>query len=289
VGRIVGGIPFTRGPLAYLLRNRFYIGEVVFKGEVLPGEQPAILDRELFDAVQARLSERLNHHTVVRAKSESLLIGRLYDDRGNCMSPSHAKKLGIRYRYYVSSPLLHGQAGHAGSVCRVPAANVLGYKVFLDQYVLTAGGSTERPALQRLLADVRAGKVNVIVVHKVDRLTRSLACAFQRSRSLVPTHRDQAFRSIASSGARVREGMGRELKETIRSVSQAADACVVRRFPSADCGWLVPGSGGPPDDPRSVAYPGDSVQFVSKAARPPPCSGFQARFLKWTRQRRDPS
>ena len=123
-GRIVGGIPFTRGPLAYLLRNRFYIGEVVFKGEVLPGEQPAILDRELFDAVQARLSEQLNHHTAVRAKSESLLIGRLYDDRGNCMSPSHAKKLGIRYRYYVSSPLLHGQAGHAGSVRRVPAAEV---------------------------------------------------------------------------------------------------------------------------------------------------------------------
>ena len=31
-GERVGGIPFTRGPLAYLLRNRFYIGEVAFKG-----------------------------------------------------------------------------------------------------------------------------------------------------------------------------------------------------------------------------------------------------------------
>src|SRR6186713_2443548 len=38
-----------------------------------------------------------------------------------------------------------------------------------------SGGSTERPALQRLLADVRARKVQVIVVYKVDRLTRSLA------------------------------------------------------------------------------------------------------------------
>jgi site-specific DNA recombinase len=43
----VGGIPFTRGSLAHLLRNRFYIGEVSFKGEVLQGEQPAILDRDL--------------------------------------------------------------------------------------------------------------------------------------------------------------------------------------------------------------------------------------------------
>jgi hypothetical protein len=39
-GRTVGGIPFTRGPLAHFLRNRFYIGEVAFKGEVFPGEQP---------------------------------------------------------------------------------------------------------------------------------------------------------------------------------------------------------------------------------------------------------
>jgi site-specific DNA recombinase len=38
-----------------------------------------------------------------------------------------------------------------------------------------SGGSTERPALQRLLDDVRAGKIDVIVVYKVDRLTRSLA------------------------------------------------------------------------------------------------------------------
>ena len=42
-GRTVGGIPFGRGPLAHMLRNRFYIGEVVFKGDVLAGEQPAIV------------------------------------------------------------------------------------------------------------------------------------------------------------------------------------------------------------------------------------------------------
>ena len=123
-GRTVGGIPFTRGPLAYLLRNRFYIGEVVFRGEVFPGEQPAILDRDLFDAVQAKLDVQRNNHTAARAKSESALIGRIYDDRGNRMSPSHARKQGIRYRYYVSSPLLQGQAGHAGSVRRVPAAEI---------------------------------------------------------------------------------------------------------------------------------------------------------------------
>ncbi|MFY9840006.1 MAG: recombinase family protein [Xanthobacteraceae bacterium] len=46
----------TRGSLAHLLRNRFYIGKVAFKGEVLKGEQPAIVDETLFEAVEAKLN-----------------------------------------------------------------------------------------------------------------------------------------------------------------------------------------------------------------------------------------
>ena len=38
-----------------------------------------------------------------------------------------------------------------------------------------SGGTMERPALQRLLADIRHGLIDVVVVYKVDRLTRSLA------------------------------------------------------------------------------------------------------------------
>jgi site-specific DNA recombinase len=123
-GRTIGGIPFTRGPLAHLLRNRFYIGEVVFKGEVLPGEQPAILDHDLFDAVQAKLNDHRNNQTVARGKSDALLTGRIYDDRGSRMTPSHVRKGGIKYRYYLSSPLLQGKPERAGSVARVPAAEV---------------------------------------------------------------------------------------------------------------------------------------------------------------------
>ena len=123
-GRAVGGNPLTRGPLAYLLRNRFYIGEVTFKGEILPGEQPAILDRKLFEAVQRKLDEQRANHSAKRATSESLLIGRIFDDHGNRMTPSHARKSGKRYRYYLSSPLIQGQAQRAGSVGRVPAPEV---------------------------------------------------------------------------------------------------------------------------------------------------------------------
>jgi len=124
-GQTVGGIPFTRGHLAYLLRNRFYIGEVVFKGEVLTGEQPPIVDRNLFEAVQAKLNEQLNNHSFSRTKSESPLMGRIYDDHGHRMTPSHARKRGTKYRYYISSALLQGQAEQqAGTVSRIPAAEI---------------------------------------------------------------------------------------------------------------------------------------------------------------------
>ena len=38
-----------------------------------------------------------------------------------------------------------------------------------------SGGNLERPALQRLLADIRAGRIDIVIVYKVDRLTRALA------------------------------------------------------------------------------------------------------------------
>jgi hypothetical protein len=123
-GKAVGGIAFTRGPLAYLLRNRFCIGEVKFKGEVLPGEQPAIIERDSFEAVQAKLTEQVNNHTTTRMQSEALLVGRLFDDRGNRMGPTCARKGGIKYRYYLSSALVDGRSDGAGTVNRVPAAEI---------------------------------------------------------------------------------------------------------------------------------------------------------------------
>jgi hypothetical protein len=123
-GKSIGGIPFTSGPFGYLLRNRFYIGEVVYKGEILPGEQTPIVDRELFEAVQAKLAEQQNNHIGSRGKSEALLTGMIFDDRRNRMTPSHARKKGMKYRYYVSLPLLQGQPDRVGSVHRVPASEI---------------------------------------------------------------------------------------------------------------------------------------------------------------------
>ena len=49
---------------------------------------------------------------------------RLFDDRGNPMSPSHATKKGVRYRYYVSQAVLQGRKTEAGRIARVSAPDV---------------------------------------------------------------------------------------------------------------------------------------------------------------------
>ena len=125
-GATRGDIPFQRGTLFYLLRNRFYIGEVGYKGDILPGEQPPIMERALFDAVQQKLTDQWTARTRIRNATDHLLTGLLFDDAGHRMVPTHATKAGIRYRYYVSLPCLHGEARTAdvGSVPRVPAAEI---------------------------------------------------------------------------------------------------------------------------------------------------------------------
>jgi site-specific DNA recombinase len=123
-GRIIGGGPFTRGPLAHLLRNRFYVAEIAFKNEVLPGEQPAIVDRDLFNRVQSKLDEQLNNHKTKHANSDSMLTGLIFDNVGNRMTPTHARKGKAKYRYYISLPLVQGQSKQVGSVHRVPAPEI---------------------------------------------------------------------------------------------------------------------------------------------------------------------
>jgi site-specific DNA recombinase len=121
-----GGIPFERGSLFYLLRNLFYVGEVRYKGDILPGEQPPIMERALFDAVQQKLTDQWTAKTSVRNPNNHLLDGLLFDDACYPMAPTHATKSGIRYRYYVSRPCLHGETKTAkvGSITRVPATDI---------------------------------------------------------------------------------------------------------------------------------------------------------------------
>ena len=120
-GGIRGGVPLTNGPLQHLLRNRVYRGELNHRGESYPAEHAAIINADLFAAVQARLDSNRQVGQRGRSRSGALLIGLLHDDRGHAMSPSYANKNGIRYRYYVSTMLPQGRRSEAGTVPRVAA------------------------------------------------------------------------------------------------------------------------------------------------------------------------
>ena len=118
---MVGGRALTNGPLNYLLRNRIYLGEINHRDKSYPGEHDAILDTGLFDAVQATLDENRRGARERHQRSKALLLGKLFDDRGNPMTPSYAIKKGVRYRYYVSCVLAQGRKEDAGTVKRVAA------------------------------------------------------------------------------------------------------------------------------------------------------------------------
>ena len=115
----------SRGALYLMLQNRIYRGEITHKGNAYPGEHPAIVDKPLWDQVQAILAEnRVNRATGSDAKHPSLLVGLAFDENGERLTPSHAVKKGTRYRYYVSTSLITGAAKDRSKGRRIPAANL---------------------------------------------------------------------------------------------------------------------------------------------------------------------
>jgi site-specific DNA recombinase len=123
-GRTIGGVALTKGPLAYLLKNRMYLGEINHGQSSYPGEHPAIVDKAIFDKTQEILARNAAAKGYSQSRSQALLVGRLHDDRGHRMTPSFATKRGVRYRYYVSRAVTEGRNELAGSIVRVPALDV---------------------------------------------------------------------------------------------------------------------------------------------------------------------
>jgi site-specific DNA recombinase len=104
-GSVRGDIPFTRGSLFHLLKNRIYRGEMVHKGSASPGEHEAIIDEDLWARVQLLIAENTVDRKLRRnAKEASLLAGIIRDGLGRKMTPSHTARSGKRYRYYVTHP-----------------------------------------------------------------------------------------------------------------------------------------------------------------------------------------
>lgn len=122
-GALIPGVPFSRGALRHLLQNQTYLGLIPHKGQTYEGRHEAIVDRTIFDAVQALLHHR---SAVWKRRAPNLerapLQGRLFDALGQRMKPVFTRRKGRLYGYYVAPKLMPGltSPAKADALTRVP-------------------------------------------------------------------------------------------------------------------------------------------------------------------------
>ena len=108
-GRVQGGGPLSRGQIHKILLNPVYRGLTRHKAQTWPGRHPAIIEEDLWDRVQDRLQTASRRQRGQRPRSEQAsLAGKLRDETGDRLTPSHSFKAGRRHRYYVSNRLISG-------------------------------------------------------------------------------------------------------------------------------------------------------------------------------------
>ena len=145
-----------------MLKNRIYIGEIGHKGERYQGEHEPLVDKALFDSVQAQLAANAQTGRRAPEASGAMLTGKIFDDRGNIMTPSYSVKRGLRYRYYVSRACVEGRKSEKGTIHRVPAYEV---EASIVEALRPIGPNTDRdlPDLMITVSRVRIELGHIVV------------------------------------------------------------------------------------------------------------------------------
>lgn len=121
-GKVTGGKSFSRGQIQHLLSNPVYAGRIRHKGQVHDGLHEAIVAPDVWEKAQQMLianssKERGAKHT----NQASPLAGKLFDETGDRLTPSHSRKNGKRLRYYISQRLVTDRSNAHPSAWRLPA------------------------------------------------------------------------------------------------------------------------------------------------------------------------
>jgi DNA invertase Pin-like site-specific DNA recombinase len=232
-----GGTSFDRGALYYLLQNRIYVGEIRHKAERHKGLHEAIVPKDLFELVQARLADgRGRQPGAARSSVKHPLAGLLWDDQGHRMSPTHGQKAGQRYRYYVSRGLLNGRA--ASAITRIPAEPIealildrlhrlIGSSPFVAS---TADAAPTGPSLVRSLVDrIVLGRDTIAIRLYREQLEIRLAehAAEQHPHRKIPTL-DALRRRIDAADQLLEEGDHLDLVIAARPVKRGVAPTIER-------------------------------------------------------------
>ncbi|NNE51906.1 MAG: recombinase family protein [Sulfitobacter sp.] len=128
-GRVKGGAAFSYGHVHYILSNPVYAGRIRHHANVYPGQHPPLIAPEVWDSIQDQLqSNAVKGRTFTKRNrsgtraSVSPLAGKIYDQTGDRLTPSHSKTAkGRKLRYYVSHRLVRGTAPRDPAGWRLPA------------------------------------------------------------------------------------------------------------------------------------------------------------------------
>src|ERR1700731_2026991 len=219
-----GGKPFSRGHIYNLLSNPIYIGEIAHKGQLYPGQHPALIDADTWAAVRDQLAANgRDHRRKAHATEPSLLAGVLVDARGERLTASHAVKKGRRYRYYVST-----EAGTDR-----PQGWRLAAQEIEDAVIKVLADALTRPAMLLERFDT-AGIPGDQTSRMLDRATR-LAAALNRS----PAERAKVVRDL--------------IEKVI--VDQQTITITIRRSSLSGGAVVPPSSENPSDSPIELTAP----------------------------------
>ncbi|MEP6967224.1 MAG: recombinase family protein, partial [Pseudomonadota bacterium] len=173
----------NRGALFHLLKNRIYIGEIPHKAQSYPGAHSAIVDRGVFDQVQASLAKAVRRRAQQTTRVSAMALkGLIFDGEGNPMSPSFTHRgQGRIYRYYVSAPLQQGERRQDDDALRRVSAPAI-EELVADALKTLAGAGA--PELRSLLARVEVHPRTVQLVVRRSALFKSPGDAEAQMRTL---------------------------------------------------------------------------------------------------------
>jgi site-specific DNA recombinase len=122
-GKVSGGGDFDRGHIYYILTSPTFAGRIRHRKIVHDGLHAAIIDPERWDRIQAQLREGASRsRSKAGVNRKSLLCGKLFDETGDRLTPSHAKtRKGVRLRYYISHRLVTNSRETHLDAWRLPA------------------------------------------------------------------------------------------------------------------------------------------------------------------------
>lgn len=124
--KTLNGKSFSVGHLTRILSNKVYIGKITYKNEEYDGLHSGIIDNDLFEKVQNCIKENKGERKFTTNNHQYALLGsKLFDDKGNYMSPTYSyNRHKKRYRYYVSQPIIQHREQDAGSINKIPGDEI---------------------------------------------------------------------------------------------------------------------------------------------------------------------